>query len=139
MSTNNFHLDFETFTYKVNIIPLTTIEGEDVVLYRTLYDVLIKLPQSLQEDIINNVAFFAMTESNLGQYHKLTFNESNKKLEIVCLNWTELVKLNKENIESVIAHEIAHYHLNHLSGGDKNEIAADDLIESWGFKRAYHD
>jgi predicted SprT family Zn-dependent metalloprotease len=42
-------------------------------------------------------------------------------------------------IQDYIAHEIAHAFLKHNSGpsNPNKEKEADDLIESWGFKRAY--
>jgi len=64
---------------------------------------------------------------------------------MILLNWDKT----KSDIEkyTVIAHEIAHTYLNHfdtykdqnLAGKKENQIEkdADDLIEKWGFNRAY--
>ena len=47
--------------------------------------------------------------------------------------------MDEEDKKSIVAHEVAHFILGHhkTGGGPEKEREADDLIEKWGFKRAY--
>ena len=49
-------------------------------------------------------------------------------------------ELDEEEMRITVAHDIAHFILGHHKnggGGPEKEKEADDLIEKWGFKRAY--
>lgn len=64
----------------------------------------------------------------------------NAEVPVIILNFSEMEKdrLSESRMMDTIAHEIAHFVLGHLiAGGAEQEREADNLIEKWGFRRAY--
>ena len=127
----------DQFAYNLKLLPPTTVVEEDIQLYATLYKAFQRLPPDIYTDVIQNVHFFAMTDSNLGQYCALYLGPADSEFEAIFLNWSKILECcNEEEQISIIAHEIAHYILKHTSGGEDAEMQADDLITKWGFQRA---
>ena len=124
-------MNLDEFANNVKVLPPITIEDEGIDFYKKLYKVFMKIPDVVKDEVINNVTFFAMTKSNLGQYFKTFY--SNNECHIIFLNWTAIIDEIEEIQLSIIAHEIAHYILRHTDGSDENENEADELIVSWGF------
>jgi Zn-dependent peptidase ImmA (M78 family) len=63
---------------------------------------------------------------------------------LIFINFSEMKKLSKKRKMNIVAHEIAHFILNHhlkncskMKDGMRLEKEADDLIVKWGFKREY--
>jgi len=99
---------------------------------------LLKLPKKVREKVLDAVCFIITgdAEGTVFKFHLPV----EKTFSFILLNFT----LMKEKIEDekmrTVAHEIAHFILGHgidSKGGKKAEKTADDLIEKWGFKRAY--
>jgi hypothetical protein len=70
-----------------------------------------------------------------------TTRKADLKAHFILLNFANMREESEEEIMSTIAHEIAHFILGHFDDHCKSredkEKEADDLIEKWGFKRAY--
>lgn len=120
--------------------------------------VLQQVPKDIRGYIIENVIFILAGDQS-GIIHRLRFNLDDERVkeeripqkgkddiimryieqDFIILTFTP--EMSDEYKTVTIAHEIAHTYLNHgdvnCSGGEKHERAADDLIESWGFSRAY--
>jgi len=103
---------------------------------------LVRIPEDVREKILGNVVFIVATEGVRGTTFsfdlKYAFPET---LFFIILNFGEMKDDSESEISGSIAHEIAHCLLGHsiMSGGRKAEMNADDLIEKWGFERAYKD
>jgi hypothetical protein len=66
------------------------------------------------------------------------------EIPFILLNFANMREKSETEKMSIIAHEIAHFILGHkeICSPEENtqqEKEADDLIEKWGFKRAYKD
>jgi hypothetical protein len=136
----------------------TTSDVKDkIVIAETLQE----LPKEVREKVLDEVLFIIMRA--LGTTRKLVLpcRISEKDIEekrigktgiiggcleipIIVLNFSVMRKPStfegnsKEYRKSIIAHEIAHFILgHHVEDDPKKERKADDLIEEWGFKRAY--
>jgi hypothetical protein len=96
---------------------------------------------AVHEDINNlleNVVFVfhsipAMTKG-VSRPVVITFNFSSLKQDIEKTGGTY-----EERVKDIIAHECAHYFLKNYNNRPSSEIEkeTDDLIEKWGFNRAY--
>ncbi len=117
-----------------------------------------RIPKEVSDYIIDNVQFI-LAGSQSGIIHRLRFilNDDRIKEERIpqkgkddiIMRYDEqdfiILTFTQEMIDEyktvTIAHEIAHTYLNHgdtdHSGGEPDEKASDDLIEIWGFSRAY--
>jgi hypothetical protein len=125
------------------------------------YEVLIaktiqRLPKDVGEKVLKEVNFivaggvdgtgFSMNILNavIGEDPSVKPSTTRKaylKVPLILLNFANMRERSEEEMMSTIAHEIAHFILGHFddihkSSKDK-EKEADDLIEKWGFKRAY--
>jgi predicted Zn-dependent protease with MMP-like domain len=132
----------EEIMYNLHIIGDVTIDDEKYK--RILLETLLKLPEEIREKILDDVLF--IFTSAYGTTFNLFFPSPLKKQVVeqkcIILNpaLQEKEKKTDEGIQDTIAHEIAHIILNHFGSSDPNfEKEADDLIEKWGFKRAYKD
>ncbi len=120
--------------------------------------VLQQIPKDVRGYIIGNVIFILAGDQD-GIIHRLRFQIDENRIkeeritqkgkddiimryieqDFIILTFTP--KMSDEYKMIIIAHEIAHTYLNHTDinchGGEQYERAADDLIESWGFPRAY--
>lgn len=63
--------------------------------------------------------------------------ELSVKQSFILLNFANMRKDSKITKISTTAHEIAHFILGNTSGRRNQERNADDLVEEWGFRRAY--
>jgi len=126
-------------------------EKNKIIIAKTLQ----RLPKKIRRKVLNEVTFMIMTAE--GTVAKLRFTKSvNKKdfqkigetynvateVVVIFLNFPKRQK--EEDKMVTVAHEIAHFILGDYLGSivkrPKNyngEKAADDLIEKWGFERAY--
>ncbi len=111
---------------------------------------LLKLPEEIREKTIDEVLFVIMRACGTVENLKLSkvakkeeFEFETEKMLKVTIE-QPLVILNfggmkKDSEMDTIAHEIAHFILGHHinQSNPNNETEADDLVEKWGFKRAY--
>ena len=97
--------------------------------------VLQRLPKKTREKVLEEVIFIHTTA--WGTIHQLHVQEDIKNRVIIIFNFKCIRK--DETKMDTIAHEIGHYILGHADGGKdlKEERAADDLAEKWGFGRSY--
>ena len=74
-----------------------------------------------------------------GQYEEIYIGSDNENLPVIILNFSAMKQESENYKRTTIAHEIAHFILEHesSSGGIIIEKNADDLCEKWGFGRAY--
>lgn len=110
-------------------------EDYDILIAETL----LEIPKDIRDNVIYGCDF--IIDKNLG----LTFNlyyGPNREQPLILLNCLGLNRRSKKFKMSVIAHEIAHFTLNHHKTHPQNlrenleqEKEADDLIEKWGFQR----
>ena len=106
--------------------------------------VISNLPEDIQEKVLDELGFICLDGVH-GQYDMLTLPKGIKKGDVNCskpivyLNFDSMKRKSEIRKMSIVAHEIAHFILKHhkTNGGEKDERAADDLCESWGFKRGY--
>jgi DNA-binding ferritin-like protein (Dps family) len=70
-----------------------------------------------------------------------TIKRANLKIPFILLNFANMRGMPKEEMISVIAHEIAHFILGHFDDYHKpwedREKETDNLIKIWGFRRAW--
>ncbi len=128
----------EEIMYNLRIIGDVTIDDEKYK--KILLETLLKLPEVIREKILEEVLF--IFTSAYGTTFNLFFPKQAIEQKCIILNPAlhEKEKKTDEGIQDVIAHEIAHIILNHFGSNDPNfEKEADNLIEKWGFKRAYKD
>lgn len=136
----------EGINYNLNCLNSDTYEdgeGEKLII-----NTLKRLPKKIREKVLDEVIF--VFSSCAGYAKEICFqkfltkehiiNKSFIQFEqpIIVLNFQEMKK--NERMDT-IAHETAHFILGHCKmkniNSPKNEREADDLIEKWGFKRAY--
>ena len=104
-----------------------------------------KLPKDVRDKVLDEVIFVIC--SGYGTVHELFFRIDSKVKEIrrplIILNFALMRKegKNESDMMDTVAHETAHFMLGHthLHNDPEGERKADDLAESWGFKRAYKD
>jgi len=101
---------------------------------------LAKIPEDTREKVLERTIFIIACKGVFGYPFDMRIIEP-QTLHLILLNFGELEGKPEPVILSTIAHETAHSLLGHghLSGNSKAEIEADDLIEKWGFERAYKD
>ena len=116
-----------------------------------------ELPRSVSDKVLEDAIFITMCGSygaSLAQYVelrkeaqllKLPKDRKYVKIEVdpILLNFALMEKdeFEEEKMRSIIAHEIAHFYLEHhktsVNPRAVKEKEADDLIEKWGFARTY--
>ena len=135
-------MEKEEIFYNLNIIGDVTIDDE--IYKRILVETLLRLTEEIRNKILDEVLFIFTTAYETT--FPLFFPNPQKKQEIeqkcIILNLALYEKETKthKGIEDIIAREIAHIILDHFGSSDQNfEKEADDLIEKWGFNRAYKD
>lgn len=118
---------------------------------RLIAKTILEIPKKHRKRILDNnkgPVFILMAGTTYALIREVIFTgKSNTKLHIkkkvILLNFyaMETRKKSKRFQMSSIAHEIAHFLLNHVdtqhSYALNAEKEADDLIEKWGFKRVY--
>ena len=118
-------------------------------------ETLLRIPESAKEKVLKDAVFVTMSGTygafligvpselkSEDQLIKGSDGLTHVKIEVplIFLNFALMEKdgVDEEERRSNVAHEIAHFILGHkFSGGREKEKEADDLIEKWGFKRAY--
>ena len=125
---------------------------EDEKYRKLIVECLLKLPLEIREKVLDEVNFVMATDSTGGHYFKIdvgnpTKTSKVKKLSIcvheihmILLNFSVMKNKSKFFIMRTIAHEVAHFILEHEGATtDPNvERKADDLCEKWGFGRVYN-
>ncbi len=98
---------------------------------------LLKLPIKIRRRVLKDVLFI-ITDGYAGTIFKLKIIKP-KILNFIILDFNAQKNESKNLILSGIAHEIAHFILEHDTKNSslKDEKEADDLCEKWGFKRVY--
>jgi len=138
----------EGVLYDLSIIGdrLLDDDGDKVLIAKTL----LKLPDKIRKKVLDKVLFVIMRACGTVENLKLSKVAKKEEFEfeaekmskvtieqpLVILNFSEM----KNGSEmDTIAHEIAHFILGHHinQSNPNNETEADDLVEKWGFKRAY--
>lgn len=123
---------------------------------RIIAETLLRIPESVREKVLEDAIFIIMSgafgASLLGvvsddKREDQLFKTSNGRVwvkievQLILLNFGLMEKegVEEEEMSSIVAHEIAHFTLEHnkISIASKEE-EADNLIVNWGFKRAYH-
>ncbi len=110
-----------------------------------IVNVLEEIPECIMYKVVENVIFI-----NLCKFHGASIvqelyhrNRQGVKIyvDLILLNFALMDKdgFDEEKMRFIVAHEIAHIHLeHHKMGGILREMLekeADDLAEEWGFKR----
>jgi hypothetical protein len=130
----------------------TTRADEDrAIIARTL----LGLPKGIREKVLEKVAFvyteaegvicpfcpppigIQVDETRSAVMNRLYISERRPR-GVILFNFRGIPEV---GVPHLLAHEMAHFILGHKwpknQGGRSEEMAADDLSESWGFKRAY--
>jgi hypothetical protein len=130
-------MNLDDLIYQINYFPPTITDYDDDCL-KLIARVLMRLPEDVREQTLESVQFIFMT-GPYGQFVK-TFcppHEDELIRGAIVLNFSAMEKETEEYKMTVVAHEIAHFILDHHHGGDEIEEQTDDLCEKWGFGRAY--
>ena len=114
---------------------------------------LLKLPEEVREGVLNSVLFVVFDTWGTVGFLSLPVPPKCKIIEkpYIMINFDSMKKKSESKKMDVIAHEIAHFWLGHheldlnfwlehhktdvKSSNIEND--ADNLIEEWGFNRAY--
>jgi hypothetical protein len=106
---------------------------------KLIAEALLKLPINIRKKVLKEV-FFIITDGYAGTIFKLRVCKP-KTLTFIIIDFNTQKNESKNLIISGIAHEIAHFILKHDTENSSlnDEKEADDLCESWGFKRVYQD
>jgi len=127
----------EGVMYELKVLgPTATIVEDKYV--RLVAETLLKLPKKVRRKVLDE-AYFIVVAGYHGRVEKLHFI-MNSEMPVILLNFSEMEKdgLSESRMMDTVAHEIAHFVLGHMvAGGAEREKEADDLIEKWGFRRAY--
>ena len=94
-------------------------------------EVLTRIPQSALEGLIGKETYLVFPAMR-GSYAARLQIQHAEALSFVVLA-SNLAKSPRSEAIGFVAHELAHVFLAHTTGGDTNELAADDLARSWGF------
>ena len=127
--------------------------SEDEKRKRIVVETLLRLPTDVRKKTLDEVIFISLSTEGVTfrfngsvELRKKDFKQTREfyhgqiVLHFIILNFK---KYPKERKMDVTAHEIAHFILGHHRKKKTNmgviEREADDLAESWGFKRGYKD
>jgi hypothetical protein len=135
------------------------LEHQDAALDVDYGRIILNVMRRMPFDVINTIAssdrnfrFFIITDDDYGcvknfndPYGAYPPEERGAMMKTLHVDWQIVVingilmdmhKLNLEDKQTVIAHELAHAYLKHDQDGDDKDMEheADDLIRSWGFK-----
>jgi len=132
----------EEIWYNLRVFGDVTIDDEKYK--KILLETLLKLPEDVREKILDEVVFIFTSAYGTTCKLVLPCSSKNPVVEHKCIVLNpalqEREKKTDAGIQDGIAHEIAHIVLNRFGSSDPDfEKEADDLIETWGFKRAYKD
>jgi hypothetical protein len=139
MKTENIH-GLEATMYDMAVFgDETTDDQKDVVL---IAETLLRLPEKARERVLEK-AIFIITDGINGTVFDLHFVRHITKQSIILLNFANMRRYSKTKKMTVIAHEAAHFILEHrghegmdVDPSTNYEKLADDLAEKWGFERA---
>ena len=139
----------------MNLIPECHADKEDIIL---ICDTLLELPKNIRDKTLKEVSFLVVSDVQYGFFtyfhlskpYKDHTKQTNEKLRctiltitqpLIVLDFSRMKKLSIHNKMSNVAHEIAHFILEHNDEVIRNdpevERKADNLAEKWGFKRTY--
>ncbi|MCI0529767.1 MAG: hypothetical protein L0Y56_20180 [Nitrospira sp.] len=125
---------------ELSVIPLA-VTDEDQKVKTLIVKTLLKLPHKVRNKVLDEVTFVALnTEGSHGVFDLLYCppHEKEKYEPMIFLNFNGFRRKTESFKLTVIAHEIAHFILNHGNEpGPTQEKDADDFCEKWGFGRAY--
>lgn len=129
--------------YDLNIVGNMYADNEDygILIAETLQ----KIPTKIRKNILDTAVF--VTDENYGCVYSIPITNPKDgksfKQPIILLNFIAMEQISKGIKMDVIAHEIAHFVLEHykyhpksLEEHLKQEKEADDLIVQWGFNRS---
>jgi hypothetical protein len=157
MTSKNMDTIIKTIQ-RMNVLedPSHSRECEDDLLNKRLIaETLIRTPVFVREKVLEEVTFILMHGAYGFTAHLLFSDLKNKNqlkrrladdlvrvtiaVPFILLNFAIMKEMDEEDKKSIVAHEAAHFILGHheTGGGSEKEREADDLIEKWGFKRAY--
>jgi protein required for attachment to host cells len=132
------HSLLEDIHYKLQLYGDVTIE-DDKRSHLIVY-ALSRMPEEVRERILNEVTFIVAGDA-YGTGFDIDILAVPKTLSFILINFNAMKRQSDSKLMDTIAHEVAHHILGHeLSAVEKMfqiEREADDLSESWGFKRAY--
>ena len=132
-------LRLQSVLYELRFFPdcATGIDEKNSIL---IAETVCRLPIEVQERIIDEVVFVGI-DGVYGQFKIFGLNSGYKDglIPMILVNFSSMRRKSKKFKLTVIAHEIAHFFLQHEDsiGGKEIEIEADDLCEKWGFGRSY--
>ena len=97
--------------------------------------IILRLPEDLRDDVTTKVTFIC-ADGVYGQYERFkpsAFQEQDGTFHFIILSLGDIQE--EREIDFTIAHEIAHYILDHCGDGysENMEDEADSLCEKWGF------
>jgi len=142
-----------SFTEVFNNLKFFGDTAEDEKRKRIVVETLLRLPRNVIKKTLEKVLFISLSTDGVTfrfngsvQLRKKDFKQTGEfyhgqiVLHFIILNFR---KCPKERKMDITAHEIAHFILGHHRKKKTNigvmEREADDLAESWGFKRGYKD
>ncbi len=111
-----------------------------------IVNVLSELPKCVMYKVVENVLFIILCKSHgASVFQELELRKQyqkyeNAEVDLILLNFALMDKdeYDKEKMRFIVAHEIAHIHLEHHIESviplERKEKEADDLAEEWGFK-----
>ena len=127
--------DLESINYRLKI--QGEIKQGDEQYRDLILKTMIRLPDDVREKILDEALFIIATPSVNGTIFDLIAVES-LTLHCILLNFSSMGRFGDSKKMDVIAHEIAHVILGHGTiSTPQQKKEADDLSQSWGFKRAY--
>lgn len=149
---DNWRNSIEGVLYNLSIGGNTMVDDRkyELIIAKTL----LKLPKKVRNKILDE-SHFIITGGTLGTTGMIrktaiikTYPEkeialptATVEIRLIILNFSamETGKMSESSMMDVVAHEIAHLILKHYgsSSDPKGERKTDDLVEKWGFKRAY--
>jgi hypothetical protein len=100
-------------------------------LLEVIAEVLTRIPQSALEGLVEKNAYLIFPATHACYAGQLRMAPTGSLSFVVLASFLE--KSPKNAAIGFVAHELAHVFLDHTSGGETNELAADDLARSWGF------
>ena len=132
----------EGISYRLCVFGVSSVEDRyyEGLIVRVLH----KLPEEVRDFILDGPVSFILAMAR-GTVHRMTFflpsGKDRIERDFIVLRF-DRSDSDDSTMMTTIAHEIAHVYLGHTDeskchGGAKVEQATDDLIESWGFPRAY--
>ncbi len=125
-------------------ISIRSASIEDDRLRELVADVYLGLPSNLRQKAMEKISFWLLADAAFPEHVYIPVPPKATAVEATFVVIPgEFLKHSDRSLRTTIAHEVAHILLtkkgeapSHGKGAE-DELAADDLCESWGFGRAY--